>query len=1004
MSMVSSRATRLVRVANLRAFRDAVIALASGSSAPTPAGAAASDVPLDGPLAARDRLVVVPTHAAASLLLRGIESRLSEGAAAVLPVFATSRELVWRLGERLATHRVALLDAEREVLLGVACRSVAASGVAQPFTLRPALLGEMLGLFDTLRRNRKDVASFERLALSRLEPGAEVDHGARRLVDQTRFLAAALAEFERRSAEHGLDEHAMRQMLLVQAAHKPFRHVVVAVGDRSSDPNGLPAADWDLLTRIRGLERLDLVVTDGTLAGELHERIHSLLPGIEETRHECDDQPAPVLMSQHDDVTVHTARDREEEVAAFVRRAKLAVRKGTAPERIAMVVHRPLPYVYLATEACRSAGVPVQTYEALPLAAEPYAAAVDLALTAVLSDFDRHSAVALLRSPHFGWGEDGAAVRGSAIAALDRLLARAGYLGGLEALETHIAAWRAAGADRTGGNAAAATREPVSLHASALEAAGPLARTVRDLSPLREPAPVAQQLDLLLSFLSTRAIGLKADTGLRSRTRRARSAVLALIRQLREAYARFDNEPVAFELVALLVRRQIEANTFAPQTSRTGVHLVDDDGAAFGDFDEVQLAGLVDGEWPDRPRRNIFYSPEILKDLGWPSEKDRRNAMQARFIDLLRLPARSVVLSSFSLEADAVVSRSSFTDGLDAIGLATSLGPTTATAVFDHEALAMQPAMLDGLSATARSWAELRLSAGLRRGARHHGVTDGHASAAFAVSALERYQDCAFKYFASNVLRLEEPADDESMLSPRIRGKLVHELFHRFFEAWDARGEGAITPARLDEARAMCAGIAEPLLARLPAGDAALERMRLFGSATSVGAVDVVLEVEAVRPPDVVERWLEYRLDGPFRLGGDGPSVTLNGVADRVDLLAGRRLRVLDYKSGAVPDVKRAFQAAAYALCAAERLQQRDRQPWTVEEAAYLSLSGRRALVPVGGPGPTAPAALHDARTRLLDAVDGIGRGLFTPRPYDVALCRTCAFSSVCRQDDGTDH
>ena len=50
------------------------------------------------------------------------------------------------------------------------------------------------------------------------------------------------------------------------------------------------------------------------------------------------------------------------------------------------------------------------------------------------------------------------------------------------------------------------------------------------------------------------------------------------------------------------------------------------------------------------------------------------------------------------------------------------------------------------------------------------------------------------------------------------------------------------------------------------------------------------------------DRLLEYRLDGPFTLGDAGSQVALKGVADRIDLLDGRRLRIVDYKSGAAPN------------------------------------------------------------------------------------------------------
>jgi hypothetical protein len=73
---------------------------------------------------------------------------------------------------------------------------------------------------------------------------------------------------------------------------------------------------------------------------------------------------------------------------------------------------------------------------------------------------------------------------------------------------------------------------------------------------------------------------------------------------------------VDFDHVAALVRRWIEGQTFQPLTGESGVHVVDAVSARYGTFDDVQLAGLVDGEWPERPRRNIFYTAAVLRDLG----------------------------------------------------------------------------------------------------------------------------------------------------------------------------------------------------------------------------------------------------------------------------------------------------------------------------------------------------------------------------------------------------
>jgi ATP-dependent helicase/nuclease subunit B len=302
------------------------------------------------------------------------------------------------------------------------------------------------------------------------------------------------------------------------------------------------------------------------------------------------------------------------------------------------------------------------------------------------------------------------------------------------------------------------------------------------------------------------------------------------------------------------------------------------------------------------------------------------------------------------------------------------------------------------LSDTARVWAERRVAR--PADAIAGGQTAAHTPSAYSVSSLERYQDCPFKFFAADVLRIDELPEDEAALSPRARGRFIHEVFQRFFEAW---GDGAITSETIDAARAVFAEAAEPQLANLPEADAALERTRLFGSAISVGIVDVVLGLEASHPVEVVDRWLEYRLDGSFSLGAtDGRAVPLRGVADRIDLLAGNRLRVIDYKSGSAPDRKRALQVPIYALCAQERLAAQRGGSWDVDEAAYVAFSGKKSLAPViSRKDKTDDRAeiLADARARLLTIVDGIEHGDFPPRPYEERICSFCAYPSVCRKD-----
>src|SRR5262249_20418344 len=157
---------------------------------------------------------------------------------------------------------------------------------------------------------------------------------------------------------------------------------------------------------------------------------------------------------------------------------------------------------------------------------------------------------------------------------------------------------------------------------------------------------------------------------------------------------------------------------------------------------------------------NIFYSPGILRDLGWPPDAERVEAVRAAFGDLLRLPARQLAVSTFSLEHDAIVAPSTLLDEVAAAGLEPcGTMPAPAARSLEDELLGIDPVVIDGLPDAARVAASWRLQ--VDRSARARGMTAGHATKAYAVSALERYQDCPFQFFARDVLKIDELPEDE---------------------------------------------------------------------------------------------------------------------------------------------------------------------------------------------------------------------------------------------------
>ena len=976
--MITPRETRLIRVPDLRAFQRTIIEAA----------------PLDDVEAARRCAVVVPTRAAARQLRYTFEQDLLVSGSATgmwLPDLVTRQDWYLRMHERVVTLPPVASEFEREVIALAAARAARTAGVSAPFTLRPRLVVEMLAFYDDLRRLEQSLDDFQRLVLGDLEPSLETDRGARRLAEQTLFLAEALRKYEDRLSSAGLiDEHGLRARLLAADSDRLYQRVIVTVGDHAIEPEGFWPADFDLLARLPGLEHVTIVATDALLGSGFYERLHRMLPGMEEERATAR-REVPVIAAPAGKDVVHSYRDREDELTGIVKTIKVGTRTAENPkaedrlvdEDVAAVFARPLPYVYLATRVFKSSGVPFQMLDALPLAAEPWAGAVDVVCSFVLSDYTRASIVELLRSPHLSAETEEPAPDPLSISALDSQLQEQRYLGGRRRLVELARDW------------AQATDRRITLAAPAAAAAAALAR---ELQSLEQEAPASVLLATLIAFLRRRST--EAPEPYASRNRRARAAILGVLENLLAAHLRHDDAVCTFAALAVTIKRWIESRTFAPLQGKAGVQLVDASAAAYGSFRDLYLLGLVETDWPERPRRSVFYPASLLASFGWTTEADRLRGARARFLDLLRLPARRVSLSTFVLEDEATVAPSILLEDVPDAGLILERA-------WVHERLrtTMDEALLDPVATSvleegAAAWFALRQG---RRSADErvfHAFLGPQSPTRYGVRAVERYLTCPFQYFAGSVLGLVEERDDETTLSPQTRGQFVHAVFAEFFAEWHRVGHGAITPENLSSAQAIFASLAERLLSKLPEAERDVERALLFGSAAATGLAERVLRLEAEEPTDVLERLVEYPLEGEFTLEGpSGPRcVTVRGVADRLDLLSHGRFRVVDYKLTRAGRSSQTVQLPVYARCAEQQLSREREGEWRVAEAAYIALGQGRSYVALGAKGGLAQA-MRDGQHRFMTAIDGIERGDFPPKPVDLHVCSSCPYPTVCRKD-----
>ena len=602
----------------------------------------------------------------------------------------------------------------------------------------------------------------------------------------------------------GLDEHVLRRLLLAAQPPLPFDHAVIAVADRPSDPRGLWPADLDLLGRLDGCTRIDVVMTEETHDAGLRERLEEELPGVREVRRDSVGH-RPVLLQvrpratprgapEIEDPPCVVSRDREEELRDVVRRirARAAITSGRHMAPTAVVFQRPLPYLYLAEQVLTDAGVPFSGVRRL---ASGVRAVCRLLLRRSRPRDGSHGwhprgpPSPSFARPLSSSTVDSQSVDGNDVAALEHVLLIARQTtSDASSYEDEIERWRIG----------RSSHEQVDVN-RARRAAVAAAAAARQLEPIRTGGRASAQVATILRFMREHERSGEDLGRARERWERARAAVLGAIDDLAQALARHDDGVSDADALTALIHHTLEAHTFAPRRGQAGVHVIDAVAARFGEFDHLHLVGLVETDWPERTRRSIFFTSPLLTTLGWPQESEHSRAEMAAFHDLVGSAARTVTLHGFQLEGDAVVALSPLVRALHGLAVEVHV-PPPAVRTFADEVLT-GPIAPGGLTAGRQAdWLSLRLARPPLDDVRYRGRVDRRVPSPYRVTAVDAYVQCPFKYFSSAVLRLPEERGEMAGLTPIERGTLMHGLFERFYRAWQQSPGGTITAAKMREA------------------------------------------------------------------------------------------------------------------------------------------------------------------------------------------------------------
>ena len=481
----------------------------------------------------------------------------------------------------------------------------------------------------------------------------------------------------------------------------------------------------------------------------------------------------------------------------------------------------------------------------------------------------------------------------------------------------------------------------------------------------------------------------------------------------------------------------------------SGVYVGPPTGIAGADYDVVYILGMVERQFPPRPRRNPWLAqnqPELdrvaslerydfmaaAKEavLSWPSATAERSAAYpSRWLIEAANRRHEQPGATGRLTYENLVDNADAKPWLTYIrsreaslrGLSGSAGEPADAADYNlmhlvaaardalrhHPSLASNPRMTAALDARdARNgnalspWdgrVELDIPGVATLGTREYPVSP---------SALETWATCPHKFFLSRVLRLSAlPGEEEEDMSALERGVLVHRILERFVKERRQTDADLLELAEEEFVIAEGRGVTGyPLLWDL-AKDDIRARLQVFATQEAEWLTGVVTEAgaEAGFGPGTDIGEVSVSVDG---LG----EVWFRGKIDRIDVV-GDEVRVRDFKTGkpepyfdgargrrATRTVTngRALQLPIYAA-AARRKYPNDAVDIAASYCFPLAENNTHGVAPY------TEANQKEFSATLVAIVDGARRGIFPATPetagdsdQERGNCTYCEFNRLC--------
>ncbi|MDX5592120.1 double-strand break repair protein AddB [Pseudovibrio sp. SPO723] len=304
------------------------------------------------------------------------------------------------------------------------------------------------------------------------------------------------------------------------------------------------------------------------------------------------------------------------------------------------------------------------------------------------------------------------------------------------------------------------------------------------------------------------------------------------------------------------------------------VHLLGPMEARLQHFDRVVLGGLNEGIWPQRTRNDPWLNRPMKGQIGLDPPERRIGSSAHDF--LCAMGAEEVVLS-----------RSARVDGAPAVAsrwlqrILTLAGDEVTTAMKQRGTPYVEMARtLDRLEVPVMPAERPEPKPPLNARPKQLSVT-----------RIETLIRDPYEIYARNILRLEEVDPIGGEPNAADKGTIIHDALANFLSQWDAAFDDKAIRALLDEGGRLF----RPLDA-FPA-------IRALWWPRFEKIAESFVGFEYGRAADIERRFLEVS-GGAEMKRPDGSTFKLTGRADRIDLMKGNQLQVIDYKTGVPPSQK----------------------------------------------------------------------------------------------------